>query len=115
MKNKHSDHQSKGLILLHENARPHTAAQTVQTINDLRWEFSPHPPYGSHLTPSNYHLFGTLKAFMRGKKFESEDEVRSVVSDWLRHQSKNFYIGGIWKAVHRWEQYATLLDDYVEK
>ena len=35
IKNKRRGHQSKGVILHHENARPHKATQTVQTINNL--------------------------------------------------------------------------------
>ncbi|BFZ19333.1 hypothetical protein BsWGS_22372 [Bradybaena similaris] len=67
------------------------------------------------LHPSDFDLFGPLKAFTRGTKFESDDEVKSVVSDWLRHQSKDFYAEGIWKLVHRWEKCVTVLGDYVEK
>ncbi|XP_050925028.1 histone-lysine N-methyltransferase SETMAR [Lates calcarifer] len=115
IKNKRRGHQSKGVILHHDNARPHTAAQTVQTINELGWELLPHPPYSPDLAPSDFHLFGPLKAFTRGTKFESDDEVKSVVSDWLRHQSKDFYAEGIRKLVHRWEKCVTVLGDYVEK
>ena len=52
---------------------------------------------------------------MRGRKFESDDQVKSIVSDWLRHQSKDFYPEGIRKLVQRWEKCVTLLEDYVEK
>uniref|UniRef100_A0A4W6CBK6 Histone-lysine N-methyltransferase SETMAR n=1 Tax=Lates calcarifer TaxID=8187 RepID=A0A4W6CBK6_LATCA len=105
IKNKRRGHQSKGVILHHDNARPHT----------LGWELLPHPPYSPDLAPSDFHLFGPLKAFTRGTKFESDDEVKSVVSDWLRHQSKDFYAEGIRKLVHRWEKCVTVLGDYVEK
>ena len=37
------------------------------------------------------------------------------MSDWLRHQSKDFYAEGIRKLVHKWEKCVTLLGDYVEK
>ncbi|CAN8024456.1 unnamed protein product [Ixodes persulcatus] len=56
-----------------------------------------------------------LNSFTRGRTFESDDEVKSVVSDWLRHQSKDFYAEGIRKLVHRWEKCVTVLGDYVEK
>lgn len=36
-------------------------------------------------------------------KFES-DEVKNVVSDWPRHQSKEFYTERIRKLVHLWER-----------
>ena len=81
IKNKRRVHQSEGVILHHGNARPHTAAQTVQTINNLGWELLPHPPYSPDLAPSDFHLFGPMKEFTRGTKFESDNEVKSVVSD----------------------------------
>uniref|UniRef100_A0A3Q2XZY3 Histone-lysine N-methyltransferase SETMAR n=1 Tax=Hippocampus comes TaxID=109280 RepID=A0A3Q2XZY3_HIPCM len=115
IKNKRRGHQSEGVILHHDNARPHTAAQMVQTTNKLGWELLPHPSYSPDFAPSDFHLFGPLKAlFMRGTKFESDDEVKSIVSDWLRHQSKDFYAGGLWKLVHRWEKCVTLPGDYVD-
>ena len=56
IKNKRSGHQSKEVILHHDNARPYTAAQTVQTINNLDWKQLPHPPYTPDLAPSDFHL-----------------------------------------------------------
>ena len=89
--------RSEGVILHHDNAK------LVQTINELGWKLLPHPPYSPDLVPSDFHLFGPLKACTRGTKFKSDDEVKSVVSDWLRHQSKDFYAEEIQKLVHRWE------------
>ena len=108
-------HQSKGVILHHDNARPHTAAQTEQTINNLGWELFPHPTYSPDLALSDFHQFDPLKKFTRGTKFESDDEVKSVVNGWLRHQFKDFYAEGIWKLVHRWEKCVKLMGEYVEK
>jgi len=63
----------------HDNARLDTAAQTVQTINNLSWELLHHLPYSPELPPSDdFHLFGPLKEFTRGTKFESDDEVKRV-------------------------------------
>ncbi|KAK7882271.1 hypothetical protein WMY93_028445 [Mugilogobius chulae] len=83
IKNKCIGHQSEGVILPHDdNAKTHTAAQTTQTINQLGWELLPHPPYSPDLAPSDFPLFGLLKTFTRGMKFESHAEVcESVVTD----------------------------------
>ena len=55
---------------------PHVSAEKIFT--------------SGHLAPSDFHLSGPLKEFTRGTKFESDDEVKRVVSDWLRQQSKDF-------------------------
>ena len=36
---------STGVLLQHDNARPHTSRSTVATIQDLSFECLPHPPY----------------------------------------------------------------------
>ena len=55
---------STGILLQHDNARPHTACTTVATINDLHFECLPHPAYSPDLAPSDFHMFGPLKEAM---------------------------------------------------
>ena len=86
-----------------------------QTINNLGWELLPHLSYSPGLVPSDFYQFGPLKEFTRGTKYESDNEVKSVVSDWLRHQSKDFYAEGIQKLVHRCGKCVKLMRCYVEK
>jgi hypothetical protein len=57
---------SKGTLLLRHNARPHNAAAIVTTLKKLKFETINHPPYSPDLTPSNYHVFDTLKEALRG-------------------------------------------------
>ena len=75
---------SSGVLLQHDNARPHTACTTVATITDLHFECLPHPPCSPDLAPSDFHMFGPLKEAMGGKKFRSDEEVRHAVHEWLR-------------------------------
>jgi hypothetical protein len=60
---------STGVILHHDNARPHTACATAATIEILQFECLPHPPYLPDFAPSDYHMFGPLKEALGGKKF----------------------------------------------
>jgi len=46
---------------LHDNSRPDTASQTVETIKHLGFKVLEHPAYRPDLAPSDYHLFGLLK------------------------------------------------------
>ncbi|XP_029645152.1 uncharacterized protein LOC115219150 [Octopus sinensis] len=56
----------KKLLLLHDDAHPHTAAHTVETINQLGLEVLEHPAYSPDLVPSDYHISGSLKDGLRG-------------------------------------------------
>jgi len=82
---------STGVLLQHDNARPHTARSTFATIQDLS-ECLPHPPYSPDLAPSDFHVFGPLKEAMGGKSFRSDEEVQQAVHEWLYCQSKDFYL-----------------------
>jgi transposase len=42
-------------VVLHGNARPHTAARTRALLKHFKWELFEHPPYD--LAPDDYHLF----------------------------------------------------------
>ena len=64
---------STGVLLQHDNARPHTAHSTAATIQDLSFECLPNPPYSPDLAPSAFHVFGPVKEVMGGKSFRSDE------------------------------------------
>ncbi|GBM72519.1 hypothetical protein AVEN_263464-1 [Araneus ventricosus] len=55
-----------GVILLHDNARPHTARKTQELLQKFKWEVWSHPPYSPDLAPSDYFLFPELKEHLSG-------------------------------------------------
>ncbi|UYV60219.1 hypothetical protein LAZ67_1000453 [Cordylochernes scorpioides] len=69
---------SKGVLFLRDNARPHTSCKTVSTIIKLE-----HPAYSPDLAPSDYFLFGLLKKELKGKRFDSDEDVQKVVQDFF--------------------------------
>jgi len=86
---------STGVLLQHDNGRPHTASSTVARIQDLSFECLPHPPYSPDLAPSDFHVFEPLKEAMGGKSFRSDEEVQQAVHECLHSQSKDFFSRGI--------------------
>ena len=54
---------------LQDNAHPHVVARSMDTIQKLKWNVLPHPPYSPDLAPSDYHLFGPPKGASGRKKF----------------------------------------------
>ena len=70
---------SKCVVLLHDNARPQTAAHTDEMLRKLKFEVIVHPPYSPDLAPSDYQLFVSLKEALRGRRFTSDQEVKEAV------------------------------------
>jgi hypothetical protein len=106
---------SKRVLLLHDNARPHTAAHTVDILRTLKFEVLKHPPYIPDLAPSDFHLFGPMKEHLWGQKFADDDEVMETVQSWLKVTPKSFFLEGIRKLVDRWTKCVAKQGDYVEK
>jgi len=115
IKSKRQGLLSSGVLLQHDNARPHTARTTVATITDLHFECLPHPPYSPDLAPSDFRMFGPLKEAMGGKKFCSDEEVRHAVHEWLRGLPKEFFSKGIYALCKSWRTCIERGGDYVEK
>ena len=44
--------RTKVVVLLHDNARSHTAAHTNALIKLFNWQIFDHPPYSPDLAPS---------------------------------------------------------------
>ena len=106
---------SKKVLLQHDNARPHVAKATIETINKLGFEVLEHPAYSPDLAPSDYHLFAPLKDALRGRKFSSDESVQKAVHQWLCDQPKTFFSDGIYKLVDCWNKCIEMGGDYVEK
>ena len=49
------------ILLLHDNARPHTSATTRGAIQRLEFSVLPQPSYSPDLVPSDFHLFPKLR------------------------------------------------------
>jgi len=92
IKSKRRGRLSTGVLLQHDNARPHTARSAVATIQDLSFECLPHPSYSPDLVPSDFHVSGLLKQAMGGKSFRYDKEVQQAVHEWLNSQPKEFFI-----------------------
>jgi len=58
---------SKEILLLHNNACPHAALHTLETLKQLKWVAMENPAYSLDLAPSDFHLFRSLKNALRGR------------------------------------------------
>ena len=67
IRNKMRGMLSRGVCLLHDNARPHSAHVTTALLEKFKWDILDHPPYSPDLAPSDFHLFLHLKQHLTGK------------------------------------------------
>jgi hypothetical protein len=57
----------KSVCLLHDNARPHTAAVTTGTLEEMHWEVvTPPPPNSPDLSSADFYLFGPFREAVKG-------------------------------------------------
>jgi hypothetical protein len=52
---------SEGVPLLHNSARPHTVASTLETLRKMKWEVMKHPAHSPDLAQSDFHLLDCLE------------------------------------------------------
>jgi hypothetical protein len=70
----------KDVLLLHDNARPHTSLSTREAITKMGRTVLPHPSHSPDLAPCDSHLFGPVKDVLCGRHF-ADKELKENVSD----------------------------------
>jgi len=105
---------SRGVCLLHEHARPHSAHVTTALLEKFKWDVLDYPPYSPDIAPSDFHLFLRLKKHLAGKKFDDDDEAQEVMTC-FKGQAADFCNSGIQELVPRINNCVENAGDYVEK
>jgi hypothetical protein len=80
------------MILLHDNSPPQMTNVTKATMG---WEIMNHHPYNPDSAPSDFNLFEPMKVHLGGQKFQTDDEFKCDVLNWLHTQDKTFYAAAI--------------------
>ncbi|GFX17621.1 histone-lysine N-methyltransferase SETMAR [Trichonephila clavipes] len=104
----------KGVLLLHDNARPHVARVARNTIQRHGWEILCHPSYSPDLATSDYYLFHSLDNHLSGKSFTNEADVPQAFTDFFASHTPEFYRKGIEQLQTRWQKVLDGDGDYFE-
>ena len=80
--------------MLHDNAHPHTAAHTVDTLRALKFEVLKHPPYSPDLAPSDFHLFGPMKEHLNGSEVCRYQRGNGGGAKLVKGHAKKLFSGG---------------------
>ena len=92
------------VYFLHDNAKAHVAKMTRQKILDFEWILISHPPYSPDISPSDYHLFRSLKAYLSEKKYNSRDHLEADIGKFFSLNSPKFYRSWSMDLLRRWQE-----------
>lgn len=103
----------KGVILLHDNARPHVAKMIKEKIQELSWEVLAHPAYSPDIAPSDYHLFRSLQNFLANKHYDKYEDLKMDIEKFFDQKPPNFYEREINQLPLRWAKVVDSNGDYI--
>jgi transposase len=78
-------HEHQTLMLLQRNnATTHTNAPTSASIQNIRSEVVPYPPYSVVLAPSDFWLSAVVRKYPKGIHFTWDEEAHGAIGKWFR-------------------------------
>ena len=104
--------QRMRVLFLHDNARPHVAKMTRETLLDLGWEILPHLAYSPDIAPSDFYLFHSLDNGIRNKVFADEEQMKLWLTGFFESKPPAFYCKGIESLPTRWQKVIDCDGDY---
>ena len=84
-------------VLLHNNAPSHNAAIVKKFLANRNVAVLHHPPYWPDLAPVDYFLFPKLKFSLKGRHFQTVEEIQCAVTRELNNISKTAFLEGMKK------------------
>ena len=103
------------MLLLHDNAPSHTSRIAKAAVAENKFQELNHPPYSPDLAPSDFFLFRNMKKPLRGRRFQTDEEVKAAVIEWFEGQEKPFFENGLKSLKSKWEKCVEVAGDYIEK
>jgi len=92
-----------GVLILHDNARPHIGKVVRELLDRYSWEVLPHPPYSPDMSPPDFDLFTKLKINMRGVRFSTLEDLSASVTRRVRQLNCSTDLTGIIDLPKRWD------------
>jgi hypothetical protein len=115
IQNKRRGMLTYGVVLLHDNARPYTAARTWELLVHFNWELFGYPPCCADLTSSDYRLCTYVKNWIWSQPFNNNVELMEGAKTWLSSQAADFFDTGTQNFCPRYDKCLNSGGGYVEK
>jgi hypothetical protein len=84
-----------GVLILHDNARPHLGKDVRELLDGYRWKVLPHPPSSLDMSPPDFDLFPKLKINMLGVRFSTLEDLSGSVTRRVRQLNCSRDVTGI--------------------
>ena len=85
-----------------DNAPCHTSLLVWQFLSSKNITVCPHPPYSPDLAPYNFWLFSKVKMTMKGRRFESIQDIKAATTAQLKTLTKEDFQDCFRKWQERW-------------
>ena len=103
-----------GVLILHDNARPHLGKDVRELLDGYSWEVLPHPSYSPNMSPPGFNLFPKLKINMRGVRFSTLEDLSASVTRRVRQLNCSRGLTGIMDLPKRWDAVIRQKEGYTE-
>jgi hypothetical protein len=94
----------KGLFVHLDNACPHNSRESSQCLKDFHVIRMPQPAYSPDLSPSDFFLFGYLKAKLQGRQLQGRHGLSFAIREIMAEVSRDTLISvcATWQDRFRW-------------
>jgi len=114
VRRKRPEKWANGFILHHDNALCHTLLLVWQFLSNKNIMVCPHPPYSPDLAPCNFCLFPRVKKTMKGKRFESVQDIEAATTAQLKILMKEDFQNCFRKWQEQWHKCVRSEGEYFE-
>ncbi|KAF6288370.1 hypothetical protein mRhiFer1_009105 [Rhinolophus ferrumequinum] len=95
---------ANGFIRRHDNAQCHTSLMVWQSLSNKNITVCLHPPYSLDLAPCNFRLFPKIKTTMKGKYFESIQDIEAAMTVQIKTLTKEDFQNCFRKWQEQWDK-----------
>jgi len=101
-------------MLHHDNAPAHASLLIRSYLAKHQTSVMPHPPYSPNLAPADFFLFAKLKITLKGRRFQTIEEIQENVIRELRAVIESVFQEAFQQWKKRWERCIASRGDYFE-
>ena len=105
---------NKTWMLHHDNAPPHASLLIREFLAKQETIVVPQPPFAPNLAPADFFLFPKLKPTLKGRRFQTVEEIKENSLQDLRAISQNTFQDAFQNWKKRWERCINSRGEYLE-